>query len=133
MEDLAKAEVDELTSIREIGPKVAESIHAFFGEKENRDVVADLMDLGIEYRRAAPAGGGKLEGKAFVFTGALKDLTRDEAKQIVENLGGRVVASVSKKVDYVVVGEDPGSKVDQAEKLGIKTIDEAEFRKMISG
>jgi DNA ligase (NAD+) len=133
MEDLAKAEVDELTSIREIGPKVAESIHAFFGEKENRDVVADLMDLGIEYRRAAPAGGGKLEGKAFVFTGALKDLTRDEAKQIVENLGGRVVASVSKKVDYVVVGEDPGSKFDQAEKLGIKTIDEAEFRKMISG
>jgi DNA ligase (NAD+) len=130
LEDVEKADVDDLTSIPEIGPKVAESIRSFFEEKRNRDAISDLVNLGIEYHRAARSGGGKLKGKAFVFTGALKGFTRDEAKNLVEKLGGRVVGSVSKKVDYVVVGEDPGSKYEQAQKLGIKTIDETAFRKL---
>jgi DNA ligase (NAD+) len=130
--DLEKAGIEELTSIREIGPKVAESIHSFFCGKDNRRVIADLLDQGIEYRKAAPRRGGALDGKVFVFTGGLKGLTRDAAAQLVESQGGRVASGVSKRVDYVVVGEEPGSKLDQARKLGIKTIDETELRKMTS-
>jgi DNA ligase (NAD+) len=131
IDDIAETDLEELTSIHEIGPKVAESIHTFFGEKDNRDVIADLRSLGVEYRRAA-ARGRKLAGKVFVFTGGLEGLTRDEAKGLVERLGGRVVSSVSKKVDYVVVGEEAGSKLDQAHKLGIETIDEERFREITS-
>jgi DNA ligase (NAD+) len=75
---------------------------------------------------------GMLAGKTFVFTGTLKDFGRDEARNLVESSGGLTVSSVSKKVDYVVVGEDPGSKFDKAKELGIKTLTEEEFRTMIS-
>jgi len=76
-------------------------------------------------------GKAKLAGKTFLFTGALKSLGRDEARNIVESLGGMTVSSVSKKVDFVVVGEDPGSKFDKVKELGIKTLTEEEFKKII--
>jgi DNA ligase (NAD+) len=130
--DIARADIEELTAIREIGPKVAESINTFFTEERNRDVVKDLGDLGVEYSRPKAAGGGRLADKVFVFTGALRGLTRSEAKGLVEALGGRVASGVSGKVDYVVVGDDPGSKLEQARKLGIETIDEETFKDVTS-
>jgi DNA ligase (NAD+) len=132
MEGIEKADIEELTAIHEIGPKVAESINTFFTEQRNRAVVRDLMDQGVEYSRPTPATGGKLAGRVFVFTGALKGLTRSEAKGLVEDLGGRVASGISGKVDYVVVGDDPGSKLEQARKLGIETIDEETFRNITS-
>jgi DNA ligase (NAD+) len=131
IEEIEQADLDELTAIREIGPKVAESIHTFFREQRNIDVIADLMKLGVQYGRPK-AAGGTLTGKTFVFTGALKGFSRSEAKQLVEGLGGRVASGISRKVDYVVVGEDPGSKLDQAMELGIETIDEKAFKGMIA-
>jgi DNA ligase (NAD+) len=131
IEEIEQADLDELTAIREIGPKVAESIHTFFREQRNIDVIADLMKLGVQYGRPK-AAGGTLTGKTFVFTGALKGFSRSEAKQLVEGLGGRVALGISRKVDYVVVGEDPGSKLDQAMELGIETIDEKAFKGMIA-
>jgi DNA ligase (NAD+) len=132
IEEIEKADLEELTAIREVGPKVAESIQTFFREQSNRDVIDDLMNLGLKYRRRDAAAGGKLAGRVFVFTGALKTLTRSEAKQLVEDLGGRVASGISSKVDYVVVGEDPGSKLDQAAKLGIETVDEKGFKEITS-
>jgi len=131
IEALEKASLDELTSIREIGPKVAESIYKFFRQKQNQKVIKDLLASGVRFAQPRRKGA-KLEGKVFVFTGALQDFKRSEAKKIVEDLGGRVASSVSKKVDYVVVGEDPGSKLEEAKRLGIQTIDEATFKKIIS-
>jgi len=131
IEALEKASLDELTSIREIGPKVAESIYKFFRQKQNQKVIEDLLASGVRFAQPRRKGA-KLEGKVFVFTGALQDFKRSEAKKIVEDLGGRVASSVSKKVDYVVVGEDPGSKLEEAKRLGIQTIDEATFKKIIS-
>jgi len=131
-EEMEKADPEELTAIREIGTGVAESIRTFFREQRNRDVIGDLMGLGMEYSRPEAAAGGKLAGKVFVFTGALTGFTRNEAKRLVEGLGGRVVAGVSGKVDYVVAGEDAGSKLDQAGKLGVETIDEKEFKDITS-
>ena len=90
------------------------------------------MKLGVEYTKPESAAGGKLAGKVFVFTGAMAGFTRSEAKQLVEQRGGRVASGVSGKVDYVVVGEDPGSKLEQARKLGIETIDEAAFKDITS-
>jgi DNA ligase (NAD+) len=130
IEDIEKAGIEELTAIREIGPKVAESIDTFFGEQRNRDVVDDLMKLGVKYSSRKARAGGKLADKVFVFTGALKNFTRDEAKRMVEELGGRVVSAVSGKVDYVVAGEDPGSKLEKAKKLGIEIIDEKTFEEI---
>jgi DNA ligase (NAD+) len=130
--DIEKAGLDELTAIREIGPKVAESIRSFFGEERNLQVIKELEELGLTYTATAEAPGGRLAGKIFVFTGTLKNFTRNEAKQLVEDLGGRVSSGVSSKVDYVVVGENPGSKLDQAGKLGVKIIDEEAFKKISS-
>ncbi len=132
MEEIERAGLEELTAIREIGPKVAESIHAFFREGRNRDVISDLINLGVEYGRPVATADGKLAGKVFVFTGALTGFTRSEAKRLVEELGGRVASGISSKVDYVVVGEDPGSKLERAGQLGIKTIDEHEFKAITS-
>ncbi len=121
---------EELLQIPEVGPEVAKSVVEFFGSEENRKVIQKLLESGIKpkspERKELP-----LTGTTFVFTGALESMTRDEAKRIVESLGGRVSSSVSKKVDYVVVGKSPGSKLDKAMSLGIKTISEEEFLKMV--
>jgi DNA ligase (NAD+) len=131
IEELEAADLEALTSINEIGPKVAESIRAFFSQESNREVIRELIEAGVRYGKPAKRGG-RLDGKVFVFTGALGEFKRGDAKKMVEQLGGRVASGISRKVDYVVVGEEPGSKFAEAKKLGIQTIDEATFKKMVS-
>ncbi len=126
------ATVEQLQEIRDVGPEVAASIRQFFDEPQNRKLVARLRKAGV-----APAPverrEGPLSGKRFVLTGGLGSMTRPEAQRRIEALGGRVVASVSKETDFVVVGADAGSKLVKAEKLGVPRLDEDEFVRMLGG
>lgn len=124
---LKTAKYDDLIKIREVGPEVAKSILAFFAEERNLKLIDKLIKGGIIYEAEKANKGGPLEGKTFVFTGALKGFTRDEAENLVESKGGRPTSSVSKKTDYVVAGEEAGSKLDKARELGVKVITEEEF------
>ena len=132
IDNLKTKSVEELTEVNEIGPIVAESIYNFFHDEKNLKVLDKLKKGGVVFpalkvkKKKTP-----LSGKTFVLTGGLESLNRDEAKKIIEGLGGRVSSSVSKKTDFVVVGIEPGSKLDKAKSLGIKTINENEFRKLI--
>ena len=123
---------EKLEEIPNVGPTMAEDIHAFFHEKHNRDVIASLRKAGIRWpivkRRSRE--GLPLAGKSFVITGGLSSMSRDEAKKKLQSLGATVSGSVSKKTDYVIVGEEPGSKADKAKELGVKTINEKEFLKL---
>lgn len=137
LDELAAATEEELIAIDEVGPEVAASILRFFAQEGNQDVIKRLKDAGVSPRSERPPaiGGGPLplEGRSFVFTGALDSLTRDEAKRLVQSLGGRVLSSVSVKTDYVIAGTDPGSKLDKANRLGVKVLSEAEFKKLAGG
>jgi len=127
---LMAASVDELLEVADVGPIVAASVHAFFNEPHNVAVVAALVRAGFEWpesdgaARAAPLPL-PLAGKTFVLTGTLPTLARDDAKEMIESLGGKVAGSVSKKTDYVVAGSEAGSKMAKAEELGIAVLDEA--------
>jgi DNA ligase (NAD+) len=132
IEAIEKASLEELTSVREIGDVVGDSVHSFFTLQTNRKVLRDLAARGVTYEQTKKRGKSKLDGKVFLFTGGLGNFKRDDAKRLIEDLGGRVASSVSKKVDYLVVGEDPGSKLDEARALGIEILDEAAFKKMVS-
>jgi len=127
LETLSRAEAGSLVPIRGVGEEIAESIVRFFLNEENRKLVMELAEVGIA-PHAPSARGGPLSGKVVVFTGTLSDFTREEARQIVESLGGRVASGMSRGVDYVVAGEDPGSKLGRARELGIPSLTEAEFR-----
>ena len=131
IENLMKATIDELQKIYEIGPVMAESIVNFFKQASTKKLIQKLKDSGVNMKEEIKKGPKILEGKTFVFTGELKNFSRNEAEAKVRELGGNATSSVSKKTDYVVVGENPGSKFDKAKKLGIKIIDENEFLKMI--
>jgi DNA ligase (NAD+) len=130
LERVMDASEEELQEVRDVGPEVAASIHQFFHEPQNRKVVRKLLDAGV---RPAPVERrhGRLEGKKFVLTGGLAAMTRPEAQRRIEALGGRVVSSVSKETDYVVVGTEAGSKLKKAEKLGVTTLDEDAFLRMV--
>ena len=135
LETLAAADVDGLQRVPEIGPVVAASVRTWFDDERNRALVDRLARQGVsteatEAERAAPAGG-PLVGKTFVLTGTLDGLTREDATQAIERLGGKVTGSVSRKTSYVVVGADPGSKADKARQLGVETLDEAALRRLI--
>ncbi|MBC7189217.1 NAD-dependent DNA ligase LigA, partial [Candidatus Aerophobetes bacterium] len=132
IDSLAKASVEELMRIPEIGPEVAQSIKDFFSREENLKVIEELMALGVTYSREKKPVEGKLKNLVFVFTGELDGLTREEAKSMVEREGGKVTSSVSRKTDYVVVGKNPGSKLEKARRLGVKIINQEEFMKLIS-
>ena len=111
---------------------MSEAILEFFGEKRNRDVIEKLRKAGLQFeQKVVRKAEGKLAGKQFVLTGTLPTYSRDEAKRLIEEAGGRVTGSVSKKTDYVVVGADAGSKLDKARSLGVKIIKEAELVKLI--
>ncbi|HIE48129.1 TPA: NAD-dependent DNA ligase LigA, partial [Candidatus Bipolaricaulota bacterium] len=127
----ARASYEELVGIPEIGPRIAQSIVDFFASQGNRRLIEELKAVGIDPRAQRPPEKGPLAGKAFLFTGRLSGMTRQEAKRLVESLGGKVASSVSRKVDYVVVGEDPGSKLDRARALGITTLSEEEFKELV--
>jgi len=132
IDNLAKQSVDDLTGVHEIGPIVAQSIYNFFHNPKNLKVLAKLKKGGVKFPvEKAKVKETPLSGKTFVLTGGLVSFTRDEARKWIEDLGGRVSSSVSKKTDFVIVGKDPGSKYDNALKLGIKTLNEDEFQKMI--
>jgi DNA ligase (NAD+) len=135
LETLIEASEERLMEIPTVGPEVAKSIVDFFREKKHIKVIEKMLDAGvkIEYRfkKVVEIHELPLHGKTFVLTGALESFTREEAKGMVEELGGRVSSSVTKKTDYVLVGKDPGSKLDVAKYLGIKTIEEEEFKRLI--
>ncbi|MGD9141674.1 MAG: NAD-dependent DNA ligase LigA, partial [bacterium] len=133
VDELEKATVDELVEVDEVGPRIAESIVNFFGEPRNRQVVENLLSRGVSYESAPKRAAAGLRGKVFVFTGSLETMKRGDAKRLVEDRGATAASSISKRVDYVVVGADPGSKLDRAKQLGLKIIGEDEFKKMISG
>jgi len=131
IDELASAMEEDLLSIEGVGPRIADSVVHFFDQKENLAVIDKLRRADVrmsEKRREREAG--PLEGKTFVITGTLPGFTREEASEIIEGLGGRVSSSVSRKTDYVLAGEDPGSKYDRATSLGVPIMDEEEFRKM---
>jgi len=132
LDDFPHFSEENLMEVEGIGPEVAASMHQFFRDKKNKESIERLKKAGVKVIEPKAKGKGKLAGKTFVFTGALKSYGRDEARNLVESMGGMTASSVSKKVDFVVVGEDPGSKFDKARELGIKTLTEQEFRKMIT-
>jgi len=131
IESLSKASVDELMQIPEIGPEVATSIKDFFSREENLKVISELEKLGVRYPKEKRQVEGKLKGLTFVFTGEMDNFTREEAKRLVEEKGGRVASSVSRKTSFVVAGKNPGSKLDKARGYGVKIIGEKEFIKLI--
>ncbi len=130
IDNIMKADKSDLLEIDEVGPEIAQNIVHFFGEKRNIKEINNLKDLGVKMKTKTE--GGKLQDKRFVFTGALDEYTRSEATQQVEQEGGEVSSSVSEKVDYVVVGEEPGSKLDEAQELDLNIIDEKKFKKLLS-
>jgi DNA ligase (NAD+) len=130
MEDLEHATVEELQNVNEVGPRIAESIAEFFGNPANRKLVERLGAAGLVFKGQKKQRGTKLAGKTFVLTGTLAHFTRDEAKKLIEDAGGKVAGSVSKKTDYVVAGTDAGSKLDKAKELGVAVIDEKEMEKL---
>jgi len=133
MDALMNAKEEELLEVDEVGPRIAESIAEFFQEPKNRELVERLRKAGLTFAGKKKERGTKLAGKTFVLTGTLPHYSRDEAKKLIEDAGGKVTASVSKKTDYVVAGEDAGSKLDKAKGLGVKVIDEKEMGKLASG
>ena len=133
MDGLMQASQEELQQIQGIGPRIAESICRFFEDKHNQKIIDRLRKAGLQFeeKQKRAAAGSPLVGKTFVLTGTLSSCSREEAKQRIEELGGRVSSSVSKKTDYVVVGEDPGSKLNEAKKLGVQTLNEESFLKLM--
>jgi DNA ligase (NAD+) len=131
MEALENANVEELQNVNEVGPRIAESIAEFFGNAANRKLVGRLRDAGLTMSGQRKERGTKLAGKTFVLTGTLAHFTRDEAKKMIEDAGGKVTGSVTKNTDYVVAGSDAGSKLDKAKALGVELIGEAELEKLL--
>ena len=132
LDDLFHLSEEDLMEIEGIGPEVAASVIQFFRDKKNKESIELLKKAGVKVIEPKIKEKGKLTGKTFLFTGTLKTFGREEARNLVESLGGMTASSVSKKVDYVVVGEDPGSKSEKAKELGIKTLTEEEFKKIVS-
>jgi len=126
---LLNATMDELTSIEGIGTDTAETILKALQSPQVHELIDQLKTLGLKMEQESIEG--PLKGLTFVFTGTLTSMSRGDAAKLVQSLGGKVASSVSKNVDYVVVGEDPGSKLDKAQKLGLTIIDEEAFLKMV--
>lgn len=132
LEKLARVSQEDLMALEDVGPKVAASIVFFFRQPENLKLLERLKAAGLKFReKTEKVGPQPLQGLSFVLTGTLSSMTRDQAKEKIESLGGSVSSSVSKKTDYLVVGEEPGSKLEKARELGVKTLDEKEFLKLI--
>jgi DNA ligase (NAD+) len=133
LDDLLHTSAEELTEIEGIGEKTAIAIAEFFKEPQNREEIQLLLKHGVQPQRSAKKkiAGHRFDGKVFVLTGALSHFSRDEATALIKERGGKVSGSVSKKTDWVLVGEDPGSKYEKAKELNIKILSEEEFRKMV--
>jgi DNA ligase (NAD+) len=131
MDALMDASEEELQAVDEVGPRIAASITEFLQNPKNRELVKQLRDAGLTFKGPKRQRGTALAGKTFVLTGTLARHSRDQAKQLIENAGGRVASSVSKKTDYVVAGADAGSKLDKARDLGIAVIGETEMEALL--
>jgi DNA ligase (NAD+) len=134
VDGLLAADRERLEAVEGIGPTIAESVARFFADHRNRAEVARLRELGVRWPKAAPrrSGEGPLAGKAFVLTGTLPSLSREQATALIEGAGGRVTSSVSKQTDYVVAGASPGSKLRRAEELGVEVVGEEGLRALLS-
>lgn len=128
---LKNADKDELMKIKDIGPEAADSIVRFLSNEQNQFVITEMQKAGVNMDMESSESNDLLQGKKFAFTGTLSIFSRAEAKDIVETLGGITVSSVSKSLDYLVIGDRPGSKIKIADKLGIKIINEAEFKELV--
>jgi DNA ligase (NAD+) len=132
LDAIANAAAEDLQNAEEVGPKVAESIQSFFREPENATLVERLRQAGLMFTHTVKRKkGGPLTDKTFVLTGTLPNWSRDEARQRIEEAGGKVASAVSKKTSYVVAGEEAGSKLDKARELGVTVIDEADLQKLV--
>ena len=133
LDALRKAKLHELEQVQDVGPVVAESIHTFFKQTHNKEVIQKLIKAGVNWPdiEVIPAEALPLSGQTFVLTGTLSSTTRNEAKAKLQSLGAKVAGSVSGKTDYVVVGADAGSKATRAEKLGIDILDEDQFLRLL--
>jgi DNA ligase (NAD+) len=132
LDALVAAKEEELYEVTEVGPKVASGILEFFSEPANRQLIKKLEKAGVRpTMEKRVVKSNKLAGKSFVFTGGLANRSREDAGEIVKQHGGKVISSVSKKTDYVVVGSDPGSKYDKAKELGVAILSEGEFEKLV--
>ncbi|HET7872313.1 MAG TPA: NAD-dependent DNA ligase LigA [Terriglobales bacterium] len=132
MDAIMNASIEELQEVNEVGPRIAESIHEFFAEPRNRKLVERLRKH-LTFTGKKRERGTALAGKTFVLTGTLTNYSRDAAKKLIEDAGGKVSGSVSKKTDYVVAGDDPGSKLDKARELGVQVIDEKQMEGLVKG
>jgi DNA ligase (NAD+) len=133
MDALMKASEDELKQVSEIGPRVSASIREFFDEQKNVALVERLRKAGLTFKGKKKQRATTLSGKTFVLTGTLERHTREQAKKLIEDAGGHVSGSVSKKTDYVVAGSEAGSKLDKARELGVAVIDEKEMEELVKG
>jgi len=134
LEAIAAASEEELADVGGVGPTIAASVAAWFADEGNQDLVRRLVEAGVNTKADGDTGSElpqTLAGMSFVLTGGLDGLTREEATRAIEDRGGRVAASVSKKTAYVVVGADPGSKAARATELGVPTLDEAGFQELL--
>src|SRR5205814_6947078 len=131
LDALVTAGEEELQQVEEVGPRIAKSIVEFFAEPKNRELVDELRAAGLTLRGKKKERGTKLAGKTFVLTGTLANYSRDEAKKMVEDAGGKVPGSVGEKTDQVGAGRDAGSKLDKAKELGVAVIDEQEMEKLV--
>jgi len=131
---IMEADEESLQTVQDVGPVVASRIHAFFAEDHNQEVIRGLIDSGVTWKDSKPApktADGPLSGKTFVLTGSLSRMTRDEAKDLIQAAGGKVTGSVSKNTDFVVYGDNAGSKLTRAQNLEIDTLDEDSFQKLL--
>jgi len=131
---IMEADQESLQTVQDVGPVVASRIHSFFAEKHNQEVINSLIDSGLTWKETKPRpkpADERLSGKTFVLTGTLSSMTRDEAKDKIQAAGGKVTGSVSKKTSFVVYGDNAGSKLIKAQSLGIETIDEDSFQKIL--
>ena len=131
---MEKASQEELEQVHEVGPKLAESIFKFLKQPENRELIKRLRDARLPMKSETVEDEQPEQifaGKTFVLTGTLDGMTRDEATALIEQRGGRVSSSVSKKTSFVLAGRDPGSKLEKARDLGVQILDEQAFRAML--
>lgn len=134
LKELQEASEEQIQEVPDVGPIVAGHVYRFFQEKHNRDVLVALtrhVELQVQARKAAK-GEGPLAGKTFVLTGSLDSMSRDEASDRIDALGGKVAGSVSKKTSYVVAGAEAGSKLAKAQELGVEVLDEKAFLKLLA-
>jgi len=134
LENVMKASIDDFLEINDVGPVVAQSLHQFFQEDDNKVIINNIIEFGVKWDDQAQnvTNDQKLNQQTFVITGTLENFSRDEIKELIENNGGKVSGSVSKKTSYVIIGDSPGSKADKAAELGVKIINEKQLMELLN-